>query len=258
MRSLRDGLRSFREGLEPKLLWDYWLTFKGTAWEIFWGASMIAIAFAIYTLFYAPSKLLLLLYLLLVVFVAGYFMWRSDHLRLMPKFEINGFQLQENPTTSAYERQMYVQVVPKCLTEAVVRNCSGYLLRVYYRRIEGEPWRSTEANEPLLLEWSFYGFAPLTLRPGIDQRLNVCFWRTNPLLSVARTIIPRISPESVRYAEVFKPRGIFRFEIRVMAEECAPVDVSVEVSIDGREWNKPSVKFSSDHLPVNSILLPDS
>jgi len=36
-----DGFRKFKDGLRGKLLWQYWQAFKSTAWEIFWGASVI-------------------------------------------------------------------------------------------------------------------------------------------------------------------------------------------------------------------------
>ena len=64
------------------LLWQYWLTFKSTFWEIFWGASITAVAFAMYTLYHSPSKTTILVYIVIVKFVAGYFIWRADHVRL--------------------------------------------------------------------------------------------------------------------------------------------------------------------------------
>ena len=75
-------MRSFAAALQLPFLWEYWLTFKSTFWEIFWGASITAIAFATYTLYHSPSKTTMLVYVVIVEFVAGYFIWRADHLRL--------------------------------------------------------------------------------------------------------------------------------------------------------------------------------
>ena len=49
---------------------------------------MIGIPFTIYTLYYSPSKTVLLVYVLLVVFLAGYLVWRADHVRLSNKNEL--------------------------------------------------------------------------------------------------------------------------------------------------------------------------
>jgi len=78
-------MRLFAEALQLHLLWDYWLSFKSTFWEIFWGASIVAIVFSIYALYYSPSKTTILVYILIVEFVAGYFIWRTDHVQLSEK-----------------------------------------------------------------------------------------------------------------------------------------------------------------------------
>lgn len=88
MSKLSKGFKSFWDGLRANLLWEYWLAFKNTAWEVFWGASVLGILFGIYTLFYAPSKILLLSYSLVVAFIAGCYIWRADHLRLQPAFAV--------------------------------------------------------------------------------------------------------------------------------------------------------------------------
>ena len=49
---------------------------------------MIGVPFTIYTLYYSPSKTALLVYVLIVVFLAGYLVWRADHVRLSNKEEL--------------------------------------------------------------------------------------------------------------------------------------------------------------------------
>jgi hypothetical protein len=231
MRSLRDSFRSFKEGLQPKLLWDYWLAFKSTAWELFYGATLIGIPFAVYTLLYAPSKVLLLSYLLLVVFVAGYYLWRADHIRLMPKLEARDFKVVRTPTTDANETRVYVQVLPKCLTEAPVSKCKGRLLRVYKCEDETKQWELTAMDEPVDLEWSIHGFNELTIQRGSEPRLNVCFIALSMYRKRLRQIVPTISPNLLRWVDVFDCDGIFKFDIKITAENCAPVDVFLTVSM---------------------------
>lgn len=179
------------------------------------------------------------LFFIWALIVAGYFSWRVDHLRLMPKFEIREFCIQETPT-EGLQRKVYVQLIPRCLTDATIKECQGNLLRVFKQIVGGSDWALTAMNEPLHLEWSYHGAGPLMLKPGIDQRLNVCF-RINDLSMLIPTVIPLPS----RWRDVFNSTGTFRFDIRVTAEDCAAVDVSIAVSLDDCEWNKPKVSFLS-------------
>lgn len=231
MRNLRDGFKSFTEGLQAKLLWDYWLAFKSTAWELFYGATLIGIPFAVYTFFYAPSRVLLLSYLLLVVFVAGYYLWRADHVRLMPKLAVKEFKVVVTPTTDSAETRVYVQVLPKCLTEASVNKCKGRLLRVYKREDETKQWQMTAMDEPVDLEWSIHGFDELTVQQGSEPRLNVCFIALSTHRKRVRQIVPTISPNLLRWVDVFDCDGIFKFDIKITAENCVPVDVFLTVSV---------------------------
>ena len=238
------------------LLGDYFRAIVQRWHDILWGASFIAVAFVLWWFLGNPPVRIIALYLVAVMFIAGYYAWRADHVRLMPKFEVKEFKIQENPTQDSTLIQIYIQVVPKCLTEAVVNECSGHLLRVYKKDTDKNRWESTTANEPVLLEWSFHEFAPLTLQPGIDQRLNVCFWTNR-----SNMIVPRVEPraQSMRYYGAFHPytTGTFRFEIRVTAENCPPVDISVEVTNERRDWNKPIVELIQGHLTLRPSAIVD-
>ena len=242
MRRLSDSFRSFKEGLQPKLLWEYWLAFKNTFWDLFWGATVIGIPFGIYTLIYAPSKMLLLSYVLAVVFMAGYVLWKADQVRLMTKFKITDIKVVETPTNQINLNQVYVQVVPRCLSETPIRECKGHLLRVYIKYTHDEDkWEGPIFDEPVDLGWSIYGSASRTLEPNISQRLNVCFWNVSP--GSFRIIIPATEPIPSRLLSALNSSGIFRFEIRVTAADCSAVNISVDVTLDGCELNKPIVSL---------------
>jgi hypothetical protein len=85
--ALSKGFKSFKEGLDRKLLWEYWLAVKEHAWETFWGAGMPGIAFTIYTIYYAPARAYIPWAIAWAIFVAGYYVWRADHVRLEKKIE---------------------------------------------------------------------------------------------------------------------------------------------------------------------------
>lgn len=98
-------------------------------------------------------------------------------------------------------------------------------------------------NQPLDLEWSYRPNLPeITLEPNAGQRLNVC-------KSHERLIL--LTPTLVMYPavarSVFDSTGVFRFDIKVTADDCKPVDVSVRVSIDGRRWDDPFVELAQGH-----------
>jgi hypothetical protein len=69
MPSLSRSFRLFKEGLNRKLFWTYWLEFKEKGWEVFWGPTLIGVAFGIYTLWHSPAWPWFLLYVLAVVFL---------------------------------------------------------------------------------------------------------------------------------------------------------------------------------------------
>jgi hypothetical protein len=156
------------------------------------------------------------------------------------KFEVTKFEILPTPTPQLNVNRVYVQVVPRCLTETPVHECQGRLLRVYKKYIGEEDWQALVMNEPLILEWSTRGFSPLTLQPGIDQRLNVCFRDGHPTAK----IIPTTDFIPMLWINVPNPTGTFRFEISVTAADCPPVDISVDVTVEGRDWDKPIVKLT--------------
>src|ERR1700722_10520311 len=64
--------------------------------DVLWGASTIAFAFVLWWFLGNPPVWAIALYLVAVMFISGYYAWRADHIRLMPKFEIREFRVQEN------------------------------------------------------------------------------------------------------------------------------------------------------------------
>ncbi len=265
MRSLRDSFRLLARGFEGKPLWEYWLAFKNTFWEKFWGPSLIGVIFGLLTLFLVPSKIWFLVYLLIVTFIAGYHMWREEHIRwreldgrLTPKFKVpNRVEFQPVTTTGEIARKpgrwesIWVQLSPQCLTDASVEDCSGHLRRVLRWNEEKRAWERTLMSETVPLGWSLAGdrgFSPITLEPRIEKRLNI-FHVDTPLTF----IFPAVGPLSSVWEKVFTPQDTFLFDITVRAKDCPWVDVYVKVKW-GVPWDKPLAEIIS--RPDASIL-PD-
>lgn len=221
-----------------KLLPDYFTAIAAQWQEILWGAGMPAVIMIVWWSLGHPPKGVTIGYFVLAMFVAGYLTWLADHLRLMPALGIKGFHIQETPIMSsmgfASEKQRaYLQIVPR-LANAPVRECQGYLLRVSKDADGG--WQETPMNEPLVLEWSLHEELSLTLHPGIQQRLNVCFWDEQ------RVITPAIVGQlPLRWFAVPNSVGKFRFDVRIISIDCEPVDVSIAMTLDNRTWNDPEV-----------------
>ena len=252
MRSLRDSFRSFAKGFEARPLWEYWLAFKNTFWEKFWGPSLIGVIFGLLTLFLAPSKMWFLVYLLIVTFIAGYHMWREEHIRwreldarLTPKFEVpDKIRYQPaptiNPATGDKWVTVWAQLLPKCLTEAPVEGCLGHLRRVLRWSEKLKAWEETQMNESLPLGWSHDNpsHPPITLEAGNEKRLNVFC-----VPSTKNVILPAVYPLPFLWEEyVYKAEDTFLFDITVRGRDCPPVDVYLTVKA-GEQWDKPIVEF---------------
>jgi hypothetical protein len=89
MPSLSNSFRMLKEGLDRRLFWTYWIEFKEKGWEVFWGPTLLGVAFGIYTLWHSPAWPWFLLYVLAVVFLTGYYLWRVNHVRLEKKVYIS-------------------------------------------------------------------------------------------------------------------------------------------------------------------------
>jgi hypothetical protein len=233
---------------------DYLKAAIGHFGDVFWGVAVGAgigsllgvtlpfLILALYSQFQTPPRFVNWLAILCAVILAGYYVWRADHVRLMPKFEINKFCTQHTPTMDRNTGEptgasMWVQLVPRCLTEAEVVDCQGHLKQVR-KWSNGSGWEETEMNETLELFWSHGGDVPtpITLHPGIERRLNVFFIHTSNGL-----ITPVVHPTPLRAIGVFSPQGkgpqVFRFDIKVTAKDCPDVDLSLQVQLTNDPFN---------------------
>lgn len=168
--------------------------------------------------------------------LAGYQNWRIDHIRLMPNMTVTKVNIFSQAYANDPSRiHTFVQILPECTTELPINNCSGHLLRVCKRASPEAEWETTQLNQPRALLWSWYDKEEMSVRQGIEQYLNVCC-----IDSVLGTIRPwtNVSPASLKLDCI----DMFRFDIRITADDCPPVDVVVAVKMED-DLNKPTVKL---------------
>lgn len=199
---------------------------------MFWGPTVLGILFGLLTLWYSPKITWFLVYLLFVCFMTGYYLWRSEYIRLQPHLKVSKIIAQATDTEDPHITNMFLQVVPECLTDAPVLECHARLLLVSSLDGNGQ-WVPTQMNSPLKLEWDYYGPDPLTIEPGLGQRLNICWWDSR-----FTAIIPTVTPMPSKWRRI-AGAGPFKFDVRILAKDCAPIDFSVTVNILGRKWSEP-------------------
>jgi hypothetical protein len=239
------------------LLSDYLRSIKHAGWDVIWAPLLPSIAY--WLLWFRPNPpawWVTLIYAVWVVIISSYFIWRPLHVRLTPQFDVRKLIPMPTETETKREMNMFIQIVPECLSDAPVLECSGRLLRVCKRHSDDEEWAVTNLNAPMYLGWDYYGCDPLTIHKGIEQRLNVCYWSSAHLF-----ILPAITPMPSKVRVIFNSTGTFKFDIRITAKECEPVDVAVTVNLDSREWDKPVLKLikggHSVHEPTGIIRISE-
>ncbi len=204
---------------EFDLLPDYFRAIASEFQRFLWGPALIAVVFVIASLLGVLPKWVTIIYLVAVMLVAGYYVWRADHVRLMPRFKVDIFHIQR--TRCNVGCAAYIQLEPQCLTESPVEQCRGYLIRVLHKwpsesGIDNGEWESTDINEPLPLQWSFSDSSPMTLVSGVPQRLNV-FWIYSEQPKFLQPSVENMP--GIAY-DVLTQLGYFRFEVKLTAKDC--------------------------------------
>jgi hypothetical protein len=144
--------------------------------DIIFGETLVAILFVLWWALANPSNHRLILVFVVAMFLAGYYAWRADHVRLMPKFEATEFDRNDARTVDGHFSSYY-QILPKCISAANVEECVAFLTSIEMQDLKTGEWK-VKQSEALPLEWSFgeQGSAhlPVTLYSGgAERRLNV-------------------------------------------------------------------------------------
>jgi hypothetical protein len=222
---MREWLKSRRRSLA--LLPDY-LRAVIQHWNDILFLSIPTFPFVVWWFVGSPPMWLIIFIFIWVFLVAGYYAWRAERVRFLPKmtFATPPFRFHDQSTSDPLERRRYLQILPECLGNGPVIGCQGHLLRVM--RWDNEEWQPTEFDHAMGLVWSYLDAAvPRTLYPGIDYRLNLLFVS---LRQDRRGLALTTQPQNFALASLRDPPPIaLRFDIRITGENCAPLDISLKV-----------------------------
>ena len=219
------------------------------AWNgILWGGSVTAALFLFAGALGLAKTKALFGWLVVALFTAGYYVWRPDHIRLMPKFRVTRVAPQHTPLANKFtgERMgecVYLQLHFECLTDVDVQQCAGHLRRILRWSEESWDWEETQMNESVRLGWSHdddpdrtHPFPAITLESHNERRLNLlCIFGNN-------VIRPIIYPPPLRAEDVLTRDDIFLFDITIRSEHTPPIDLFVRFK-RGARWDKPDVNL---------------
>jgi hypothetical protein len=201
--------------------------------ELLFGEGVLAVVLLVWWALLPPPTWAVIPIFVCGLYLAGYYAWRAEYVRLLPKIAVRQVLSQTTITATPGLEATYVQLLPFCLTDAPIEGCEGHLLAVHTWSTTHVRWEPTAFDEPLNLLWSMHDVPALMLRPGVPQRLNVC-WSNNQIPAVQ----PAVSMLPLRYQSVMNITDRFRLSIRITGKECEPVDVMLEMTFNG-QWNSP-------------------
>jgi hypothetical protein len=225
---MRNWLQKFKKFRREHLLFQYF-TLVFTKWQaVLWGGSMLAvlwgIAFIVVNSLPASLTWINWVAVIIALFFAGYYIWRVDHVRLIPKLDIDDLSMKYAPM-GADKKRRFVQIRVKCKTEGLIEDCRGQLLRIL-KWSDGK-WEPTHIDEALDLWWSFVDGPTVRLEDGAPRHLNVFF--------VENTSRNAITWSQIQLRLPYAPLDIFKFVVRVAAKDCPAEYISLRVTF-GDQW----------------------
>jgi|GEM_PF-1581359 len=194
-------------------------------------ASVISVPFSLWYFLGNPSHGAYLIIFVIAAFLAGFFSWTSIYKKLLPKFEIADCRTSRTPWNN--EVAIFVQIIPRCLTESPVYRCKATLISVWTMDQDSK-WKPTEFDEPDVLTWSKSGAIAdeeATLEPRAERRINLCGSFSNQQFQIfSRTGIPRKASD-------IKIPGKFRFFLAFSATDCSFIYAAVDIQFKNSNWD---------------------
>jgi len=243
MTKIWQWLRSFN------LFRDY-LQAAGQHWQqVLGGASVPFLIWGIWFIVGNPPAWINWTVVLVALLIAGYYVWRADHVRLIPKLKIGGTRFQDTPVTfggMVVDHRTFVQLVPECLTESPVYECVGYLQRVD-KRVGQDQWEETALDRNLVLNW---GDDKVELHPKSEKPLNLFF-----IQHQTNQIIPNLKRDadipSAKFDSILMKEPILRFYVQVTCSDrvngdfvsIQPTRVCLEVRFEGPNRFRPILEL---------------
>jgi hypothetical protein len=189
--------------------------------EILWGATVPAVIFFLWWSIGLPPTKAVVGWFVVALFLAGYYLWRTDHVRLIPRFRATGTQYKTTPIETilgVVDYKTFSQVVLRCSTAEPICECVGHLQRVE-RFTENNLWEETELDKGLILQWSNEKQRKIEQHQGAEKALNVFYIEHG-----SRLIVPCVNPDAdippARLSSIFMRSSAgritaFRFDIQI-------------------------------------------
>jgi hypothetical protein len=223
----------------------------GQHWqEILGSASVPLLIWTVWFIVGNPPSWINWTFIVLTMLVAGYFVWRADHIRLIPKLKIAGTGFQDTPVVCdgrVVDHRTFVQLLPECLTESPVYECVGYLQRIE-KRVGQNEWEAIALDRNLVLGWSEEN---LELHPRVEKPLNVFFLPHN-----TNQIIPAVKQDAdipwQRFDDLLMRESVLRFHVQITCSDrvngnfvsIQPAKVCLEVRFEGPNRFRPILELT--------------
>lgn len=244
MRNIWGWIKSFN-------LFGEYVKAAGQHWQqVLGGASIPFLIWCVWFYVGNPPVWLNWSAVLVALLGAGYYVWRADHIRLIPKLKIAGTRFQDTPLTlggfGIIDNRTFVQLLPECLTDAPVYECRAYLQRVD-KQVGQDQWEPTNLDRNLLLHW---GEDKVELHPQSERPVNVFYiqHRTNQ-------IIPNLPPNAdiprEKFDLLFMKEPALRFYVQITCSDringefvsIQPARVCLQVRFVGPNRFRPELQL---------------
>ena len=192
----------------------------------------MGIAFLVWWALGAPTNHALIVVFVAAMFVAGYYAWRGERIRLIPKMRFEGF------ATELSSSEVDVQVTLECKTESVVQGCMVYVVKIY--KWENSTWVDLLGNNALPVDW-ISPSAKFDLMPGIIKRVSFARIVSNGLFVCSRDVSSRLT--AVLQQSLVDCGSVLKIDLRAASPDCPLADISLRFEATER-WLKPLVTIA--------------
>jgi len=155
-----------------------------------------------------------------------------------PEFQTETHEHQKINGKIFYHKASYIRIKVINTKSTLAKGCRAYLVNVEKQNDNGK-FCDTIYCDSIPLSWSARGdqrFSPLDIPKGVNQFVD--------LLSTRETSTdykPELQTFLLRYIDLFKEHGKFKFTVQVSGENVDPVFINVLFTWNG-SWDKYSCK----------------
>jgi hypothetical protein len=219
---------------------DYIVSIKRLGWDKAWGPAVLCIAYCVWWFRPQPPPwYVTMAFICGLVLITGYYLWRADHVQLIPKLTIDKSNLQVTAANDGSKR-LFAQLIVKSSSEQSVDDCAGFINEIFKWSHETGTWRSV-MDQPLPLMWGNIDGLLCTLWPGMAQPLNIFFVaNTGDRVGEMHPWNKSVPNWILAVLELKRPGDIFKFDILVGAKGGVSVRASLIVTI-GTNWDALTV-----------------